>query len=184
MRPTTSRLNGDHAMSALRKPNFETQYNSPKPHSKTIKKSDRSSSLSSQKQTRKIVSNRTFPQQNRLPQNLKLLSWLQRVSFYLALCSMATSVGVYAATVKIPQLWSQEYRNLENLQRQERELIAINEKIKYQIAREASKDNRLSISKPESAVFIAPAKVNSKSELQLTKEESSLAKIKYNNLGY
>ena len=171
-------------MSALRKPDLETQYYSPQPQFKPPKKYNRRLTNSPQKQVRKVVKSRNFPQQSKLPQNLKLLSLLQKGSFGLALVSMAASVGLYASTVKIPELWSEEYRNLENLQRQERELIAINEKIKYQIAHEASEDNRLSISKPESAIFIPPAKVNLKSGLKTVSHDREVTKIQYNNLGY
>ena len=97
---------------------------------------------------------------------------------------MLASTGLYISTVKIPQLWSQEYHNLENLQRQERELISINEKIKYQIASEAGKNRNLSISTPESAIFITPAKVNAPGQLPADASNQKVVEIKYNNLGY
>ncbi|MCC0177322.1 hypothetical protein I4641_10070 [Waterburya agarophytonicola K14] len=171
-------------MSALRKPDLETQYYSPQTQFKPQKKYHRQLTNLPQKQVRKVVKSRNFPQQSKLPQKLRLLSLLQKGSFGLALVSMAASIGLYASTVKIPELWSQEYRNLEDLQSQERELIAINEKIKYQIAHDASEDNRLSISKPESAVFIPPAKVNLKSGLKTISHNQEVAEIPYNNLGY
>ena len=169
-------------MSALRKPTFEPQYYTQKPQSRSPKR-NRQLAPNSQ-QVRKVVKSRSFPQQNRLPQNLQMLSLLQKGSFLLALVSMATSVGLYMSTVRIPEQWSQEYRNLEDLQRQERELTAINEKIKYQIAREASRDNRLSISKPESAVFVSPAKVKLKNNLAAKSDNTEVADIKHDNLGY
>ena len=86
----------------------------------------------------KVVVHRTFPRSNKLPSHLKTLSLLQKGSFGLAIASMTASVGLYVSTVQIPKLWSQEYQHLEDLQRQERQLISINETIKYQIAREAS----------------------------------------------
>ena len=170
-------------MSALRKPAFEPQYYSPQPQLQPRKSDARKLANPNHKRVKKAVKNRSFPQQNRLPQNIQLLSLLQKGSFGLALVSLAASLGLYASTVKIPELWSQEYRNLENLQRQERELTAINEKIKYQIAHEASKDNNLSISQPDSAVFISPAKVslkhNSDSDSNIQKNS-----FKYTSLGY
>ena len=66
----------------------------------------------------------------RLPVKLQVLLLLQRSSLGLAIISMAASVGLYISTVRIPQLWSQEYQNLETLQRQERQLTAINETLK------------------------------------------------------
>ena len=170
-------------MSALRQLDRDRYY-SPQPQDKGVRHSDRTQVKTAPPQIRKVVKDRNFPQQNRLPQNLKLLSALQKTSFGLALVSMLASTGLYISTVQIPRLWSQEYRNLEDLQRQERELIAINEKIKYQIAREAGQNKRLSISKPESAVFINPAQVNSKARLETPRNNQEVVKIKYNNLGY
>lgn len=171
-------------MSALRKPSFDPQYYSRQPQFETKQSSSQQLANPQYRQPKKVVKNRSFPQQNKLPQNLQVLSWLQQASFGLALVSLTASLGLYASTVKIPELWSAEYRNLENLQRQERELTAINEKIKYQIARDASDNDRLSISKPESAVFISPAKVNLKSDIEAKSNAVEIAKIKHNNLGY
>lgn len=171
-------------MSALRKPDFAPQYYVPSSQFQPQENNHRKLVKPSQRRVKKVVKNRNFPQQNRLPENLQLLSLLQKVSFGLALVSMAASVGLYASTVHIPELWSQEYRNLEDLQRQERELTAINEKIKYQIAHEASKDNRLSISNPESAVFIPPAKVNFKSNLEANSQVLEVTNVKHTSLGY
>ncbi len=170
-------------MSALPQPDFLTQYYSPKPQ--FLDNSDRNRAVinPAPPQVKRVVKNRNFPQQNRLPQNLKLLLVLQKSSFGLALALMLSSMGLYISTVQIPRLWSEEYRNLENLQRQERELIAINETLKYQLAHQASQDNNLSISKPESAVFIPPAKVSPKTKLETT-SVSKEVKFKHRNLGY
>ncbi len=170
-------------MSALRKYDIETQYYSSKPQFKSKTNSYQQPVKSKAKQVGKVVKNRSFPQQNRLPQNLQLLSLLQKGSFCLALFSMLASVGLYSSTVRIPELWSQEYRNLEDLQRQERELTAINEKIKYQIAHEASRDSRLSISTPESAVFVSPAKIDLKKPVVISHQVST-SKIEHSSLGY
>ena len=170
-------------MSALPKPAFEPQYYSPQPQFQPLKNGERKLANSNPKRVKKAVKNRSFPQQNRLPQNIQLLSLLQKGSFGLALVSLAASLGLYTSTVKIPELWSQEYRNLENLQRQERELTAINEKIKYQIAREASQDHNLSISKSDSAVFISPAKVNLKHNLD-SNSKIQTTSLKHTSLGY
>lgn len=168
-------------MSALRKPTFEPQYYTSKPQLQSQKQPARRLTNANSKQVRKVLKNRSFPQQNRLPQNLQLLSLLQKGSFGLALTLMAASIGLYISTVRIPELWSQEYRNLEDLQRQERELTAINEKIKYQIAHEASRNDRLSISKPE---FIPPAKVRLQNDIAVNQSSTEARNIKHSNLGY
>ena len=170
-------------MSALRKPAFDPRYYSPQPQF-TPANDNQQKLTKPNRKVKKVVRNRHFPQQDRLPQNLQLLSLLQKASFGMALVSLAASMGLYISTVKIPELWSQEYRNLEDLQRQERELTAINEKIKYQIAHEASKDNRLSISKPESAIFISPAKANLKQESEIRSRHAKANKVKYTSFGY
>ena len=109
---------------------------------------------------------------------------MQQGSFGLAIVSMSASIGLYISTVHVPQIWSQEYRHLENLQRQERQLIAFNETIKYQIAQEASQNKRLSVSKPESAVFIPPATVGVKNKSNISKNQAEIVELKLNSFGY
>jgi hypothetical protein len=126
------------------------------------------SATTSQQQIKTVVPNRVENRQTHsrqlqeLPANLKLLSIVQKCSFGVTLLSVAASVGLYVANVKTPQNWSQEYKNLETLQRQERQLIEINETLKYQIARQASQQNRRDINatKLENvAVFIPSANI-------------------------
>lgn len=171
-------------MSALRQPNFPAEYYSPSLQPKKIGNREQEIVNKPKIQARKIVKSKGFSRQNSLPVNLKVLSLLQKGSFGLALVSMTASIGLYISTVQIPKLWSQEYQNLENLQRQERQLVAINETIKYQIANEASQDNNLSISKPESAVFISPAKINKKTQMNTTTNQQKTVDLKHNNFGY
>ena len=171
-------------MSALRQPDFDRYYSPETSFTALQTPSQNRSKPTTATKSKNAVKQGSFPQQNRLPQNLKLLSALQKTSFGLAIGSMLASTALYISTVQIPGQWSQEYRNLEDLQRQERQLIAINEKIKYQIAREAGSDRNLTISQPESAIFITPAKVNSKAYLKTPSNDREIVKIKYDNLGY
>ena len=171
-------------MSALRQPNFSPEYYSlPHPiqkknnHNKPLIKNPKAKSV-------KTLNLGTFPKTNTLPKNLQILSLLQKGSFGLALVSMTASIGLYMSTVQIPKLWSQEYQNLETLQRQERQLIAINETIKYQVAQEAGLNNSLSISKPDLAVFIPPAKVSLKTQPEHIKNQQKSIELKHTNLGY
>lgn len=124
----------------------------------------------------------------KLPVNLQVLLLLQKSSFCIALLSMATSLGLYIATVRIPPLWSQEYSNLETLQQQERQLTAINETLKYQLARDAKQQERnLSLQQPQDAIFLTPAPVNTNRQLDLDKDrnqETELVKFKHTSLGY
>jgi len=165
-------------MSALRQPNFSTEYYSPQGQPQQI--NDQTQVVSSAK----IVKTKAFSSSTTLPRNLKVLSLLQKGSFGLAIASMTASIGLYISTVHIPKLWSQEYQHLENLQRQERQLVAINETIKYQIAQEAGQDDRLAISKPESAVFINPAKIKINNSSKMNKKQNQAVELKPNSLGY
>jgi len=165
-------------MSALRQPNFSTEYYSPQGQPQQIK--DQTQVVSSAK----IVKTKAFSSSTTLPRNLKVLSLLQKGSFGLAIASMTASIGLYISTVHIPKLWSQEYQHLENLQRQERQLVAINETIKYQIAQEAGQDDRLAISKPESAVFINPAEIKINNSSKMNNKQNQAVELKPNSLGY
>lgn len=171
-------------MSALRQPDFSVEYYSPQtPLVKSTPQQQQPTSKPSAKSPT-IIKPQAFSAPATLPKKLKTLSLLQKSSFGLAIASMTASIGLYVATVQIPKLWSQEYRHLENLQRQERQLISINETIKYQIAQEAGQDNRLAISQPESAVFISPAKVEAKSLANIADNQSSVNSINFPSLGY
>ena len=167
-------------MSALRQPDFYTNYHHPEPQPKLEPKPQKLKKTSSTKA--KIIKSKSFPAANILPKHLKTLSLLQKGSFGLAIATMASSVGMYFSTVNIPKQWSKEYRHLEDLQLQERQLVAINETIKYQIAQEASQDHSLSISKPESAIFISPAKVKEKNIKRDRLQKN--VELKQNNWGY
>ncbi|VEP11267.1 conserved hypothetical protein [Hyella patelloides LEGE 07179] len=88
---------------------------------------------------------------------LQLLTLLQQGSSYLAAVMMLASIGLYLATVRIPQLWSQEYKTLEALQRQERNLVAIDEALKYEIAQQAEQPELdMSGIAPENTMFLQP----------------------------
>jgi hypothetical protein len=169
-------------MSALRQPDFSQEYY--QPQAQTQATNYRHPLVRKPVKSAKVLNHKAFPTSDSLPSNLKILSLLQKGSFGLAIASMAASIGLYMATVKIPQLWSQEYQHLEDLQLQERQLISINETIKYQLAQEASQDRTLAISKPESAVFISPAKVELKKQPTNRAAELEEVALKYNGLGY
>ena len=180
MRPTSSQKNKERSMSALPQPDFSTDYSYPQPQQRIVRRPKRVNKRSLKKA--KIVKSKSFPAANTLPKNLKTLSLLQKGSFSIAIATMASSIGLYFSTVNIPKQWSQEYQHLEDLQLQERQLVAINETIKYQIAQEASQDDRLTISKPESAIFINPAKVEEK-KLKSDREEQDI-EFEQNSWGY
>lgn len=168
-------------MSALRQPDFYSEHYTSKMQPAIADKSNRQLAARPSKKQTKTVYPATFSQRNSLPKKLKTLSLIQKGSFGLAIASMTASLSLYVSTVQIPKLWSQEYQYLEDLQLQERQLIAVNETIKYQMAREASKNKELSVSQPESALFVSPAKVSPK---VLATEPSEAVELERGSLGY
>ncbi len=95
---------------------------------------------------------------------------------------MITSALVYASSVPIPQMWSQEYEQLKSLQRQERELTAANETIKNDLLKQAQQEAKdakyqLSYLRPDSVMFIEKAQINSPSLTNITSENSPFDSI-------
>lgn len=170
-------------MSALRQPEFDPNYYYSSAQPQEVVNQPQIVSQSPAKQA-KIVKSKAFSAANKLPNRLKTLSLLQKGSFGLAIATMTASISLYASTVKIPQQWSQEYHHLEDLQLQERQLVAINETIKYQIAREASQDDRLAISQPDSAIFIRPAEVKVNQSVKVNQVKQKTLELKHNSWGY
>lgn len=170
-------------MSALRKPDFSPDYYYPQVQPNEVV--DQPNLVQrSPVQPVKVVKSKAFSNSQALPKNLKTLCLIQKSSFYLAIATMTASISLYVSTVKIPQLWSQEYQHLEDLQLQERQLVAVNETIKYQIAQEAGQNKNLIISKPESAIFINPAQVQTRKPAAFQQNQAKIAELKYNSLGY
>ena len=131
-------------MSALPKPNFQdVVYYSSQPQTSSVT-------------SRRISSNTAkLPGKKHSSATLKLLILLQKSSSLLAVVMMLSSMGIYLATVRIPQLWSQEYEHLEALQRQERNLVAMDESLKYEIARQAEQPEwEMSAIAPENTLFL------------------------------
>jgi hypothetical protein len=104
-------------------------------------------------------------QKKRSSATLQLLTWLQKGSSYVAAITMLSSISIYIATVRIPQLWTQEYENLEELQLQERQIVAIDESLKYEIAQKAQQPKlKMSNISPENTVFLQPNSVTPSSK--------------------
>ena len=76
-------------------------------------------------------------QAQRLPMWLQGFLFLEQSSAVVTFCAIAATLGMYAWTVYIPQLWTKEYQNLTKLQSHERQLTIINEASKDNLARQA-----------------------------------------------
>jgi len=143
-----------------------------------------SSKVPSQSQTKlKNNSQRSpshFPQPKKFPAYLKVLLFLQKGSLGVAGFSIATGIFIYLSTVSIPQQWSKEYRNLENLQRQERQLTTIGESLKYTISQQ-TEEFEMSPIASNNTVFLKPNSVTANPQ---TSQKSSDKLLKKNSLGY
>jgi len=77
--------------------------------------------------------------QQAAPAWLSSLLFIQRSSDIVTFLLVATTLIVYSWTVYTQQQWAQEYRKLEDLQRNERHLTTANEVMKDQLAQQAEK---------------------------------------------
>ncbi|MGB0563901.1 MAG: hypothetical protein ACPGVO_19190 [Spirulinaceae cyanobacterium] len=96
-----------------------------------------------------------FPRQARFSLGLRLLFLVQQGSSLLAFCLATAVLITYGSTVYIQQEWGEEYRKLETLQREQRELIAASELMKNQLAQQASLPNAgLMPPSPANTIFL------------------------------
>jgi hypothetical protein len=94
---------------------------------------------------------------------------IQKLSSAIAFGLVATVLGVYAGSVCLPQLWNQEYKKLETLQRHERHLTAIGETFKDRLARQAEKPEMgMSKINPGQIIYLSPASTPAASHSQPT----------------
>jgi hypothetical protein len=89
---------------------------------------------------------------------LRSLVIIQRSTSVVFFLSVAGLLCVYTATVYTQQLWTREYRKLESLQRQERQMIAANEVLKNSLAESAQRpESGLLPTSVGNSIFINPA---------------------------
>lgn len=101
---------------------------------------------------------------------LRLSLWQRRASIATLLLIAGTLI-TYSSTVYLQQQWSQQFRKLENLQRQERRLTATNEGLKNQLASEAEQPST-DLVPPNPADAIILKAFNPKSNPSLIKPEA------------
>ncbi|MGK7898836.1 MAG: hypothetical protein AB4372_35780 [Xenococcus sp. (in: cyanobacteria)] len=121
-----------------------------------------------------------FPKPQPFPVYIKILLLLQKGSLGIAGFSIVTGIMLYLSTVSIPQQWSKEYRDLETLQRQERQLTTIGESLKYTISQQA-RQFQMSPITSKNTVFLKPNAVAANPQTNQDPQGKSLKKI---TLGY
>lgn len=99
---------------------------------------------------------------NQLPESLQFLLLIQKGSTTLSFCLVTVTLAVYGWTVCAPSLWSQEFRKLTKLQRDERHLVGTNETLKHQLGQQAQNPGSgLAQPNPKQLFFLDPASVPS-----------------------
>jgi hypothetical protein len=99
-----------------------------------------------------------LPRSQATPSWLRLLLGLQRTSSALTFALVLGLLVVYGWTVYTQQRWGRAYSRMETLQKQERQLMAANEVIKNQMAKQAEvPDSGLVLPEPGNTIFLTPA---------------------------
>ncbi|MBW4431519.1 MAG: hypothetical protein KME28_07265 [Pelatocladus maniniholoensis HA4357-MV3] len=146
-----------------------------KTFSASISSSSRRSRRSSAK---KPVSTSTpvpdLNKQGTIPMWLLRLYAINRYSGIVAFVLVATTLVIYGWTVYSQQLWSQSYRKLQTLQRDERQLTTTIEVLKNKMAQEAQTSAAGLVSpSPTGAIFLPPAQEDSNSSPSITTTQSN-----------
>ena len=90
-----------------------------------------------------------------LPVKLQAMMLVHRGASAITCCLVTAALAAYGWTVYIPKIWSHEYRELESLQRHERQLTETNEALKNQLARQAERSGLVQ-SNPSQSIFLTP----------------------------
>ncbi len=92
------------------------------------------------------------------PRWLSSLLFVKRSSDVVTFLLVTTTLTIYAWTVYTQQQWTRDYRKLETLQRQERQLTTANAVMKNQLAQQAEKPATGLVSpRQANAIFLPPA---------------------------
>lgn len=93
----------------------------------------------------------------RPPLWLRAIIHLQRRSTPITLLLVASALPVYGWSVYTQRAWGEAYEKLEQLQRQERQLVAANEIRKYEVTQQAELSPvGLVRQVPENTIFLKP----------------------------
>lgn len=116
-----------------------------------------------------------------------LLRWqrFQRYSSIAAFLLVATNLVVYGWTVYAQQLWGQNSKNLQELQRQERQITTANEVIKNNMAKEAEKPGAgLVAPTPSRTIFVRPTSDDRKQNSEEIVPNFQLPQQNHTPVGY
>ena len=146
----------------------------PTPKSSRLKKSRRALPTYLSVNSQKIA--KILSKKDKAYHYLQFLLLINKVSATFAFCLVTLTLSVYGWTVRVPTLWSQEFRKLTKLQQEERYLVGANEVLKHQLAQQAQKPEvGLNQLHPKDLVFLPDVKVVplSITDVSISKKESS-----------
>jgi hypothetical protein len=102
-----------------------------------------------------------MPASEVMPLWLTRLCVCQRNTSIVTFACVAATLMVYGWTVYSKELWSQSYKKLQNLQRQERQLTVTNGVLKSKMATDAEKNNNgFTSMTPQRMIFLSPTPGN------------------------
>ena len=106
---------------------------------------------------------------------LKKLLRLEKFSAFIMLSLVTAALAVYASTVYTSKTWSKEYKTLQKLRNDDRNLITNNEVLKSNLAKQAqSPTSGLTDLHPSQSIFLPS--VDNKTKPELKKETKSTLK--------
>lgn len=104
---------------------------------------------------------------------LRSLQGIKTGTAIVMLILVGTVIGLYGKVVHIKQNWGQEYRQLEKLQKEEREVTIFNEALKNNIAQTAKKDGSgLIIPSGSQIIVLEPTPVRPWKEIPVVQPEN------------
>ncbi|MCC5636074.1 hypothetical protein LC593_09430 [Nostoc sp. CHAB 5844] len=120
-----------------------------------------------------------------LPNWLLQLYTVHRYSSVVTFLLVAVALVVYGGTVYSQELWSQEFRRLQNLQRNERQLTTTNAMLKNKMAEEAEQPSAGLVSPtPDKTIFLPSAPDTANSLPSKTISNSPMQQPTSSPLGY
>ncbi|MBD2493115.1 hypothetical protein [Nostoc sp. FACHB-280] len=120
-----------------------------------------------------------------LPTWLLRLYTVHRYSSVVTFLLVAVALVVYGWTVYSQELWNQEFRRLQNLQRNERQLTTTNAMLKNKMAEEAEKPSAGLVSPtPDKTIFLPSAPDTANSSPSNTTPNSPTQQPTSSPLGY
>ncbi|ALF52515.1 hypothetical protein ACX27_06115 [Nostoc piscinale CENA21] len=120
-----------------------------------------------------------------LPNWLLRLYTVHRYSSVVTFLLVAVALVVYGWTVYSQERWNQEFRRLQNLQRNERQLTTTNAMLKNKMAEEAEKPSAGLVSPtPDKTIFLPSAPDTANSALSNTRPNSPVQQPTSSPLGY